>query len=134
MILSARSSCFVVLVGAIAMFDVRLLGASRHLSVRALGAHLRKWSAASVALVVPTGLLLFTAHPVELVKNPVFGIKLLALAAAALNALAFHLGVQRSVATWDRDLPAPRAARLHATASLVLWATAITCGRLLAYT
>ena len=125
---------FVVLVGAIVMFDVRLLGASRHLSVSALGAHLRKWSLGSVALVVPTGLLLFTAHPVELVKNPVFGVKLLAIGVAAVNALAFHLGVHRSVDTWDREMPAPRAARLHAMASLVLWGTTITCGRFLAYT
>jgi hypothetical protein len=125
---------FVVLVGSIVMFDVRLLGASRHVSVSALGAHLRKWSVASVAFVVPTGLLLFTAHPVELAQNPVFGAKLLAISLAGLNALAFQLGVHRSVARWDQELPAPRAARLHALASLSLWATAITCGRLLAYT
>jgi hypothetical protein len=125
---------FVVLVGSIVLFDVRLLGASRKLSVSLLGAHLRRWSLGSIALVVPTGLLLFTAHPVELVNNPVFGVKLLSIALAALNALAFQLGVHRSVVTWDQGVPAPRAARLHAIASLALWFTTITCGRFLAYT
>ena len=125
---------FVVLVGSIVMFDVRLLGASRHLSVSALGAHLRKWSLASTALVVPTGSLLFVAHPVELVNNPVFGTKLVAIGLAALNALAFQLGVHRSVATWDKGIAVPRAARFHALASLALWAATLTCGRLLAYT
>jgi len=125
---------FVVLVGSIVMFDVRLLGASRHLAVSALGGHLRKWSLASVALVVPTGAMLFAAHPVELANNPVFAVKLLAIALAAVNALLFQLGVQRSVATWDRGVAAPRRARLHAVASLGLWTTTITCGRLLGYT
>jgi hypothetical protein len=125
---------FVVLVGSIAMFDVRLLGASRHLPVSALGAHLRKWSLASVALVVPSGLLLAGAHPVALAGNPVFGVKLGAIALAGLNALAFRRGVQRSVATWDTEARAPLSARLHAVASLALWVTAIACGRLLAYT
>ena len=125
---------FVVLVGSIVMFDVRLLGASRHLSVSALGAHLRKWSLASITVVVPTGSLLFIARPVELMNNPVFATKLLAIVLAGLNALAFQLGVHRSVATWDTGLPAPPAARFHALASLALWATTLVCGRLLAYT
>lgn len=125
---------FIVLVGAIMMFDVRLLGAARRLPVSALGAHLRKWSFGSLVLVVPTGLLLFTAQPVELVKNPVFGLKLLTIGAAALNALAFRLGVHRSVHAWDREVPAPRAARFHAMASLLLWCATVTCGRFLAYT
>jgi hypothetical protein len=125
---------FVVLVGSITLFDVRLLGASRTLSVSLLGAHLRRLSLGSVALVVPTGLLLFTAHPLELVKNPVFGVKLVSITLAALNALVFRIGVHRSVATWDQGVPAPRAARLHAIASLALWVTTITCGRFLAYT
>jgi hypothetical protein len=125
---------FVVLVGSIVMFDVRLLGASRHLSVSALGAHLRKWSLASIAVVVPTGTLLFVSQPVELVSNPVFAMKLVAIGLAALNAIVFQIGVHRSVASWDTNLRVPRAARFHALASLTLWATTLTCGRLLAYT
>lgn len=125
---------FVVLVGSIVMFDVRLLGASKHLAVSELGAHLRRWSLASVALVVPTGLLLFTAHPLALANNPVFGVKLAAIALAALNALVYHRGVHRSVATWDKAVRVPRAAQLHAIASLALWLTTLTCGRFLAYT
>jgi hypothetical protein len=125
---------FIVLVGSIVMFDIRLLGASRGLSVSALGAHLRKWSLGSVALVVPSGALLFTAHPVELVNNPVFGVKLLTITLAALNALVFHFGVHRSVSTWDSGVAAPLVARVHAIASLVLWVTTVSCGRLLAYT
>jgi hypothetical protein len=123
---------FVVLVGSIVMFDVRLLGASKHLAVSELGAHLRKWSLASAALVVPTGLLLFSAHPTALANNPVFGAKLAAIALAALNALVYHLGVHRSVAAWDRAR-VPRAAQLHALTSLALWTTTLTCGRFLAY-
>lgn len=125
---------FVLLVGSIAMFDLRLLGAARNLSVSALGAHLRKWSLGSVAVVAPSGALLFTANPQELAGNPVFALKLGAIALAALNAAAYQLGAHRTVSGWDTGAPSPLRARLHALASLTLWPTTIACGRLLAYT
>ena len=45
---------FTVLVGAVAMFDLRVLGFGRQLPVRALARHLLPWSAGSMLLVVPT--------------------------------------------------------------------------------
>jgi hypothetical protein len=83
-------------------------------------------------LIVPAGLLLFSAHPQELARNQVFLLKLALVAVAGLNALGFHLGVYRSAATWDAGTPA--LARVHAVASLGLWIGVICCGRLLAYT
>jgi hypothetical protein len=65
--------------------------------------------------------------------NRVFGLKLLLLALAGLNAARFHRGVFRSVRDWDTGRTAPPAARAAALASLVLWTGVITCGRLLAY-
>lgn len=125
---------FVIVVGSVAMFDLRVLGFSRHLSIAALGRHLLGWSVAGFALVVPAGLLMFSAHPDEFVSNPVFLFKLALIASAGLNAAVFHLGVFRSVEAWDREVTAPAPARLQATLSLLLWFVVITCGRLLAYT
>jgi hypothetical protein len=125
---------FVVLVGSVAMFDFRVLGWSRFLPVQALGRHLLPWSAASLLLIVPAGLLMFSAHPRDFVDNRVFLLKLALIATAGINALLFHLGVYRSVATWNTTLPAPLLARFHAAASLFIWMVVIGCGRLLAYT
>ncbi|HBF49724.1 MAG TPA: hypothetical protein DDX04_04380 [Massilia sp.] len=124
---------FAVLVGSVVLFDLRVLGFARGLPVAMLARHLLRWGVAALLLIVPAGLLLFSAHPGELARNPAFQLKLVLIAAAGLNALAFHVFPYRSVARWERDTPAPPAARVHALLSILLWLGVITCGRLLAY-
>lgn len=124
---------FVILVGAAVMFDLRLLGLSRHLSVAALAGHLLPWARRALAVVVPSGVLLFLPQATQLGTSPVFRLKLLLLALAGLNAGLFHRGVFRTVRDWDTQVRTPLAARATAIASLGLWAGVITCGRLLAY-
>jgi hypothetical protein len=124
---------FVVLVGAAVMFDLRLLGLSRRLPVSELAHHLLPWARGSLAVVVPTGVLLFLPQAAVLGTSRMFGLKLLLLGLAGLNAALFHRGVFRTVRDWDTGHGAPLAARAAAVASLVLWTGVITCGRLLAY-
>lgn len=123
----------VVLVGAAAMFDLRLLGFSRGLPVSAMAAHLLPWARAGLGIVVPTGAMMFVAHATEMAGNPAFRLKLLLIAAALANAGAFHRWPFRSVSRWDVAHHAPVAARFAAGASLALWSGVIACGRLLAY-
>lgn len=125
---------FILLVGSIAMFDLRLLGWGRVLPVRALSRMLVPWSLAGAALVVPAGLMMFSARPDDFAGNPVFQLKLLLIGAAGINAALFHFGVYRSAAQWDAGTRTPLPARLHAAASLALWVATVSCGRLLAYT
>ncbi|MGZ8287785.1 MAG: DUF6644 family protein [Telluria sp.] len=127
-------SGFVILVGSVAMFDLRVLGFARTLPVQALARHLLPWAVASLGLIVPAGLMMFSAHPHDFAGNKVFQLKLALIGAAGLNAAAFHLGALRSVASWNVDVPAPALARFHAAASIGIWFAVICCGRLLAYT
>jgi hypothetical protein len=122
-----------VLVGAAVLFDFRLLGVSRSIRVTALAAHLLYWARWSLIIIVPTGLMMFTAHATEMASNPAFQLKLGLLVAAAINAAVFHAGVFHGVAAWDLETPAPRTAKISSIVSLCLWAGVITCGRLLAY-
>jgi hypothetical protein len=122
---------FALLVGAVAMFDLRLLGFGRQLPVRALARHLLPWSACSMLLVLPTGLLLFVADPAALLANRVFLLKLALIALAGLNALAFHAGPYRGADAWSGRPPGR--ALVHALLSLGLWIAVIACGRLIAY-
>jgi hypothetical protein len=124
---------FVVLVGAAAMFDLRLLGRSRTTSVRALAAHLLPWSRGALALVALSGTLLFLAQATTYTTSRTFALKLTLIAAAGLNAAAFHAGVFRSVAAWDTGVLPPVRARVAGVLSLLLWTGVITAGRLLAY-
>lgn len=125
---------FVVLVGAVLMFDLRLLGISKSLPVRSLGRHLLPWSVSGLLLVVPAGVMMFSAHPHEFVASNVFRLKLAIIGIAAINAAWFHAGIYRSVDGWDTAVPAPMGAKAHAVLSIALWISVIACGRLLAYT
>ena len=122
-----------LLVGSIAVLDLRLLGLSRSLSVRRLAAHVLPWSIASFALIVPSGLALFVAHAGDLISNPVFAVKFSLILLAGANAWVFHAGVFRNAEQWDVDVMPPMAARAAAATSLLLWISVIACGRLLAY-
>jgi hypothetical protein len=98
-----------------------------------MAAHLLPWARVGLAVVVPTGAMMFVAHAAEMAGNPAFRLKLLLVAAALANAGAFHRWPFRSVSRWDVEHRAPASARFAAVASLVLWSGAIACGRLLAY-
>lgn len=122
-----------LLVGSIAMFDLRLLGLSRALPVRRLARHLLPWTLAGFAVVATSGAMMFTAHATEFWTNPAFLVKLSLIALAGANALWFHLGAYRSASGWDIERTAPAGARMAAVLSLLLWVGVISCGRLLAY-
>jgi hypothetical protein len=123
-----------LLVGSIVVLDLRLLGFSRSLPVRRLAAHVLPWSAAGLALIVPSGLAMFVAHAGDLMGNPLFALKICLVMAAGVNAAVFHAGVFRGAAAWDADVMPPAMARAAGALSLLLWTGAIACGRLLAYT
>ncbi|HTG96381.1 MAG TPA: DUF6644 family protein [Burkholderiales bacterium] len=126
-----------LLFGSIVVFDLRLLGFSRNLSVKRLASHVLPWSAGSFLLIVPSGLLMFTAHASEFIDSEVFVVKMLLIMAAGVNAALFHTITFRTADVWDseemRKLPPPPSARLAGGLSLLIWISVIACGRLLAY-
>ena len=124
---------FIVLVGAVVMFDLRVLGLSRGISIRALARHLLPWSVGALIVIVPTGLMMFAAHATEFVDNRAFALKLTLIMLAFTNAALFHAGIFRRAAAWDINVSAPPAARAHALASLLIWIGVVSCGRLIAY-
>lgn len=124
---------FVGLVGAAAMFDLRLLGVSRRLPVDHVAAHLLPFSRASLIAVVPSGVALFASDATQIGANPAFQLKLALIACAGLNAYLFHRWCLPGVSAWRADRPTPPHARVAAVVSLVLWTAVIACGRLIAY-
>jgi hypothetical protein len=124
---------FSILVGAIIAFDLRILGVSKRISVRLLARHLMPWSLAALLLIVPTGVMMFASEATDLVGNGAFVVKMVLLMLAGINAAAFHLGVFRNAALWDQNAPSPAGAKLHAVASILIWVSVITCGRMIAY-
>jgi hypothetical protein len=126
-----------LLFGSIAVFDLRLLGVSKSIPVRALAKHVLPWTAASFVLIVPSGLMMFTAHASDFIQSGVFVLKMGLILVAGLNAALFQTITFRTADVWDseemRKLPPPPSARLAGALSLLLWILVIACGRLLAY-
>jgi hypothetical protein len=126
-----------MLFGSIAVLDLRLIGFSRHISARVLARHVLPWTLGSFALIIPSGLLMFTAHATEFIESEVFLLKMGLILAAGVNAGVFHTTVFRSADVWDaeemRKLPPPPSVRASAAISLLIWISVIACGRLLAY-
>lgn len=126
-----------LLFGSIAILDLRLLGFSRRIGVKALARHVLPWTAASFILIVPSGFLMFTAHASEFIQSPVFALKMGLILTAGLNAALFHAIVFPSVEVWDseemRKLAPPPSVRISALVSILIWISVIACGRLLAY-
>ena len=125
---------FVILVGSVVMFDLRVLGLSRQIPVRSLARHLLPWSWGALFLIVPAGSLMFLAHASEFLVNRTFQLKMALLMVAGINVVIFHTGPYQSVAHWDVGTRAPLGAQALAGTSIVIWLAIISCGRLLAYT
>jgi hypothetical protein len=123
-----------IVVGASAVVDFRLLGYGRRIRLAAL-TPLFGVMAVAFALNAATGIMLFIADATTKSRQPVFYIKLTLIVLAVWCTLS-----ARRVVRADRgdveanEEPSRRARRAGlAIASLVLWAGAITAGRLMAY-
>jgi hypothetical protein len=123
----------VLLAGSAFLFDLRLLGLSRHVRVSDMARHLLPRARLGLAVAVPSGLLMFAAHATDWGTSPVFYVKMTFIAGAIVNTFIFHGRTARSLSLWDQHEPAPFGGKAAAIVSLVLWTGAIAAGRLLAY-
>jgi hypothetical protein len=120
--------------GTIALVDLRLLGLLfRHQRVSRVTRQVTPVTWIGFGLMAISGTLLFVAQPEKNAANPAFQVKVVLLLLAALNLLAFHRLVFRTVEVWDEQPTPPAAARFSGAASLLLWTTIIVLGRVIAY-
>lgn len=119
-----------LMIGAAFMFDLRLLGYSKDITVAQLGRHLLGWSQRGFWLILPSGILLFVTNAETLAVNPVFWAKMLLILMGGLNALVFHQIIQKNQ---ERTDPLPPIFKTTALVSIFVWVSVIICGRLLAY-
>ena len=122
-----------VVFGGMVLIDARLLGAGKEYSVRALEGYVLPFVWVGFAIAAFSGSWLFVFEATTLVRDPAFLLKVVLLAAAGVNALFMHKLAMRDVASWDTRVAAPGAVRASAAVSLLLWATILALGRLIAY-
>jgi hypothetical protein len=123
----------IILIGPAFMFDLRLLGFSKNISILSLANFLLTWSKRGLVLVIPSGLFLFITNATTLGYDPVFWVKMLLLVIAGINALVFHrLNFVQAVTLNESSATLARA-KTSAIISIITWLAVIICGRLLAY-
>jgi len=123
-----------IVVGSLVVLDLRLLGLSRRVPLGWLAAHVLPWTLGAFALVVLSGLTMFTAYATDYLASRLFMLKMGLILAAGVNAAILHLGAMQRSGAWDTDAGPPARVRVAAAASILLWIGVIACGRLLAYT
>lgn len=120
----------VMLVGGIGVVDLRIAGLWRSLPPAALSRSLTPVALAGLVILALSGTVLFAADGAALARSATFHRKLVLVAIALANALAFRLLWQRRV---EAGGGVPAEARLMAAASLLLWLSVGTLGRWIAY-
>jgi hypothetical protein len=118
---------------AVAVMDLRLLGAFAATAPGQLLARARIAAIAAFGGLAVTGFMLFSAEASHLVGNPVLRLKFLLVAAGLLNVLAYEILARRAVETLPPGAPRPRAAGAAGAVSLAIWVAVAACGRSIAY-
>ena len=114
-----------LLLGSLVLLELRVWGLAPELPLRPLARLALSVTVLGFALVACSGLLLFSAHPAEMLSNRAFLIKLGLVHLAGLNAAWFH--GRGSLVKCDG------LARAQTVISTGLWLSAIVCGRWIAY-
>lgn len=124
---AAHIFAFALLVGAIAVLDLRLLGLWRDIPVAVLARPLVAMSGVGLLLAMLTGGSLLTVQATEYVANPFLYIKFGAILVGLVN-----VSVLRLAGDWTDDRFSIRRG-VAAVLSLLAWVTALTAGRFIAY-
>jgi len=113
---------FFLIVGSIAVVDLRILGlAGRGQNAAHLAGQLFPVMWTGLIVAVLTGFLMFAGDAIALFPNPVFRFKLLVV----LLAVVFGVIVQWNAGRWSRSQRIRIAAKCVAIVSLALWIGAI---------
>ena len=121
----------VMLVGGIGVLDLRLVGFFRRIPTSALAAAMTPIAVVGLVLMIPSGAMMFASDASTLVNSSTFRTKLVLIAVALANAIAFRVVWQAQIAQWDTD--PPNGGRVMAAASLLLWLSVAGAGRWIAY-
>ncbi|MGD2167346.1 MAG: hypothetical protein PVF63_04515 [Gammaproteobacteria bacterium] len=121
-----------LLVGSLAIIDLRLLGFAKSLPVRAIHS-LLLWTWIGFGINLATGILFIFTQASFYYPNTSFWIKMVLILLAGVNALWFQRAVNRDLENWADGADAPTQAKAIAGISLALWVAVIFFGRFIMY-
>jgi hypothetical protein len=127
--------CVTLVFGTILVVDLRLLGLrDRSRPVTAVSDEMLRFTWAAFVGAAVSGALFFAANATTYWFNTAFRFKMLAILLAGINMLVFQFLTYRGVGAWDRNAPSPRAAKIAAALSILIWTTVLVLGRVIGFT
>jgi hypothetical protein len=121
-----------LLFGAIAAWDLRLLGVAKQIPLAAFH-RLVPFSVLGFALNAGSGVFFLMTDGDQYIYNPAFHLKMLCVMLAGVNAAIFYLMMFRRGNALVSGLVEPAFARVSGAVSLILWMTVIVCGRMITF-
>jgi len=119
-----------LLIGTVGMFDLRMMGLVKGLSLAALH-KLVPFGVLGFALSAASGFMFVVSTPDQYLYNPAWQVKMCLLALAGLNMAVFYLVMAKRVYALGPDDAPPLAARAFAAVSLASWLGVIMAGRVI---
>jgi hypothetical protein len=122
-----------LLIGTVGLFDLRALGLAKGISPAALH-RLVPWGVAGYLSNLLLGTVFFFGHPDQYFYNNAFRFKILLMAMAGINILAFYgTDAFAQLKTLAPDASAPARIKIIAGTSLCAWVGVLMCGRLITF-
>lgn len=122
-----------VFAGAVAMMDLRLVGAYSSATPMTIVRPARRLAVIGLLGMIATGFVLFTAEASHVATNRVFQIKAVLIVLGLVNAGVIHSRLNDALDHVPAFEPLPASVRLSALVSLLIWISVAACGRLIAY-
>lgn len=119
--------------GAIAIMDVRMMGAMTGSDPVRVVRGARRVAMLALIAVLISGAALFTAEASHVALNPVFQIKMALIAFGLVHALVIGGRAVRALDGLGPQAPMPGFARVAGTLSMMTWLSVVGLGRYIAY-
>ena len=123
-----------LVVGSIAVLDLRLLGVSwTRRPITEIAQEVLPWTWSCFGIAAVAGTVMFISAAGKYIIDVPFQLKFVLMFLAGVNMAVFHRFTYSNVALWDHGVPPPRAAKIAAALSLAFWVGVVTCGRLVSF-
>jgi hypothetical protein len=123
-----------IVAGSVFMMSLRILrGAGMDQSVRQVHRRFGPWLNGGLWVLLATGILMIIGEPARELITFSFWLKMTLLAVGVTIAAAFGATVRKHGEQWDEALAKRSSVKLLAVATLLIWASIIVLGRLIAY-
>lgn len=122
-----------LLFGCILLFDLRLLGVAKRISIAKLNRVTVPFATLGFALAMVSGSVLLLTGLENFWGNTALIYKMIFLLLALANVALYHFLIAPQMSLVDCGEPTPLIGKLSGALSLLLWTAVISSGRLIAY-